>query len=598
MTSSKERGEFSYRIILIAVILLLIIIAIIILLRRPPRPVANIPPVADFTWSAGGLTADNVEPIENEAVQFIDNSYDPDGHIVSWLWDFGDNSYSTERNPSHVYAEAGEYRVTLRVTDNAGGEGSRTKTIRVRPSGFPRAFFTFHPPNPTILDTVQFIDNSYDPDGQIVSWLWDFGDGSFSTSQNPSHIFQADGTYTVRLTVTDNDGKSSTFERTVAVSPPPPGSIFIIYWDMGIGEGLSDPMRYGHPNNGRHLVLSEIYEGCGCDPNRSWMFEYTNIAGGWAGFYCEFRAGPTDISDYENLVFWVRGKEGDEDFEIIVEDNVGAGGKVRISDYARVTKSWQRVVIPLRAFGEGLSSIRIPWNIAFSDGVTGKNVTVYIDYVLLVRKVVVGRPPVASFTYTPAAPTTEDNIRFTDNSYDPDGHIVSWFWQFGDGTTSSERNPTKRYSAPGTYTVTLTVTDNSGNSSSKSVSITVTAPSGPPPPGPTPPPPPAPGEITLTGMRDLSIPINGSSTVTQVALTNGTGQVKTLRVVCDAWDVSGGKLWSNIYTEARERVFVDGVAYPLTVGPGETKYLRVTVGTTSSASVGDSFILHLAVEDW
>ena len=507
-----ERGELDYRMILLVAILLIVIITIIILLRpRPPERV-NIPPVADFVWSVGGLTGDNVEPIENESVQFIDNSHDPDGHIVSWLWDFGD--------------------------------------------------------------------------------------GSFSTSQNPSHIFQADGTYRVRLTVTDNDGKSSTFEITVVVSPPSPGSIFIIYWDMGVGEGLSDPMRYGHPNNGRHLVLSEVYGGCGCDPNRSWMFEHTNITGGWAGFYCEFKAGPTDISDYENLVFWVRGKEGDEDFEIIVEDNVGTGGKVRISSYARVTKSWQRVTIPLRAFGEDLSSIRIPWNIAFSDGVTGKNATVYIDYVLLVRKVVVGRPPVVSFTFSPPSPAVGETVEFTDNSHDPDGTVVSWSWSFGDGTTSSERNPSKVYSKPGSYTVTLTVTDNSGNSSSKSVSITVTAPSGPSPPGPPPPPPPAPGNITLTGMQDLSIPIIGSSTVTQVALTNGTGQTKTLRVVCDAWDVSGGKLWSNIYTETRQRVFVDGVAYPLTVSPGETKYLRVTVGTTPSASVGDSFILHLAVEDW
>jgi PKD repeat protein len=81
--------------------------------------------------------------------------------------------------------------------------------------------------------------------------------------------------------------------------------------------------------------------------------------------------------------------------------------------------------------------------------------------------------PVASFTYAPTNPTTADTIQFIDQSYDPDGNITAWHWDFGDGTTSNAQNPTHRYSQAGTYTVTLTVTDNDGNTNSTSKTIIV-----------------------------------------------------------------------------------------------------------------------------
>jgi PKD repeat protein len=69
--------------------------------------------------------------------------------------------------------------------------------------------------------TVTFTDLSYDPDGYIASWLWDFGDGTTSTTQNPVHTYAVDGTYTVSLTVTDNEGASSTKTVMVLVGTAP-----------------------------------------------------------------------------------------------------------------------------------------------------------------------------------------------------------------------------------------------------------------------------------------------------------------------------------------------------------------------------------------
>ena len=83
------------------------------------------------------------------------------------------------------------------------------------------------------------------------------------------------------------------------------------------------------------------------------------------------------------------------------------------------------------------------------------------------------RPPLADFGFTPERPTDLDTIRFDDRSSDPDGEIVAWHWDFGDGTTSMEQNPAHRYSDDGRYRVKLTVRDNEGAEAGKALEIAV-----------------------------------------------------------------------------------------------------------------------------
>src|SRR5204862_5675323 len=124
---------------------------------------------------------------------------------------------STAANPSHTYAGGGSYTVTLTVTDNQGAASAPTsRTVGVTPPNqAPTASFT---PCCNAL-TCNFTSTSSDPDGSIASYSWTFGDGATSTLQNPSHTYAAGGSYTVTLTVTDNQGASSTpFSRSVTVS--------------------------------------------------------------------------------------------------------------------------------------------------------------------------------------------------------------------------------------------------------------------------------------------------------------------------------------------------------------------------------------------
>jgi PKD repeat protein/subtilisin family serine protease len=179
------------------------------------QPLANQPPVARFTYSPAN-------PLVNQWVTFdATSSYDPDGSIVSYSWDFGDGATATGSRVTKRYSAAGTYTVTLTVTDNRGATNSASQMLTVTsPNQPPVASFTFSPANPNPGDTVTFdASASSDPDGSIVSYSWNFGDGNTGSGVTASHVYSAAGTYTVTLTVTDNQGATSTAQKTIQVGP-------------------------------------------------------------------------------------------------------------------------------------------------------------------------------------------------------------------------------------------------------------------------------------------------------------------------------------------------------------------------------------------
>jgi PKD repeat protein len=166
----------------------------------------NAPPTAAFTPPSC---------IANQPCQFTDGSSDSDGNVVAWTWEFGDGGTANDRNPAHTYATAGTYNVKLTVRDDDGATNTVTNSVTV--NGPPTAAFT----NAACSAGVpcQFTDASTD-DGSIVAWNWDFGDFSPpSNEQNPTHIYivGAGFTYQVALTVTDNQGLTSSVTQGVTV---------------------------------------------------------------------------------------------------------------------------------------------------------------------------------------------------------------------------------------------------------------------------------------------------------------------------------------------------------------------------------------------
>ncbi len=237
-----------------------------------PPPPSPTPPVANFTANPSSGPA----PL---AVNFTDTST---GTPTAWSWNFGDGATSTLKNPSHTYNAAGTYNVTLTVSNPGGSNGtSKTITALTPPPAAPVAGFSANPSSGQAPLTVNFTDTST---GSPTSWSWNFGDGVFSTSRNPSHTYNAAGTYNITLTASNAAGPSSTTKTVTATAPPPPNCSFSI-----------SPTSRTFSLNGGYSGVS-VYAASGCTwtakSNASWISIISGGAGSGNGtvFYALPRA--------------------------------------------------------------------------------------------------------------------------------------------------------------------------------------------------------------------------------------------------------------------------------------------------------------------
>lgn len=191
---------------------------------------ANNPPTATFTHTPA-------QPHVNDQITFdASSSHDTDGEIVSYAWDWDNNGAFDDpvytATEYHLWTTPGTYPVTLKVTDDNGGINTTTQTIIItepsQPSTNrpPLADFSYIPQDPTDLDLISFRDLSTDPDGWVVDWLWNFGDGATSTNQHPGHHYTTNGIYTIRLTVTDDMDATHTITQDITVLNVPPTASF------------------------------------------------------------------------------------------------------------------------------------------------------------------------------------------------------------------------------------------------------------------------------------------------------------------------------------------------------------------------------------
>lgn len=182
-----------------------------------PKLSATITVNSNFLVADGAAIQFNVTRLDS--LSFVDESADSDGTVTGREWDFGDGKESFEAHATHTYGSLGSFAPMLTVTDNDGGlNRSLVATIRV---------IDVPPRVPTILvgsahqfTPLEFSAEASDPDGQIVAYSWDFGDGNGSSLATPTHTYSQMGNYQVSLVVTDDNGSTSRASMPVSVGKP------------------------------------------------------------------------------------------------------------------------------------------------------------------------------------------------------------------------------------------------------------------------------------------------------------------------------------------------------------------------------------------
>jgi len=338
----------------------------------------NIPPIANFTYSPSS-------PTDLDVIQFTDTSTDHDGVVVNWTWDFDDGNISHLQNPTHQYADDGTYLVNLTVTDNDYEYDSLNRLITV--TNVPPVADANGPYTGYIYQLIQFDGSgSYDLDGTIVSYDWNFGDGHTSTGVKPTHGYASDGIFIVTLTVEDDDGDTDTnYSATVIYTHqyPPVADA------DGPYEGIvGEPIQfYGSATGG-----SKPY---------SW---YWNFGDGYS-------------SSLQNPIY-TYGETGVYTVVLTVTDD----------------------------------------NDNSDDDTT--TATIYPENVLLAD----AGGPYSGFV--------NESVQFYGNAVGGEPPY-SWYWDFENGNTSALQNPTHIYDKVGEYDVILTVTDDFGQTDNDMASVTI-----------------------------------------------------------------------------------------------------------------------------
>ena len=448
--------------------------------------VLNRPPIVIFTESTEIVYT-------GEAITFnASDSYDSDGSIVSYFWDFGDETNATGVTTEHSYPLEGDYTVTLTVTDDddATNSTSASKTVLNRP---PVAVFTESAENVYTNETIYFnASDSHDSDGNITSYFWEFGDGTNDTGVVVEHAYADDGNYTVTLTVTDDDGATGTATATKTVQNRPPVAIFTESAETAyVGEAIT-------------FNASDSYDLDGTITSYFWDFgDGTNTTGVIVNHAYDIIQHNYIIYIY-NGTFTVTLTVTDDDGT----SNSSSSTKTILTNeppVALFTASAETVYTGEVTTFNASDSYDPDGNIAsyfwdFGDRTNATGVTVdhaYADHDVYtvtlfvtddagetasksVVKTVSNRPPIALFTQNATTVDIDELIRFdASSSYDADGSIFSYFWDFGDGTNVTMAVVLDHiYNENGNYTATLTVTDDDGASSSYSATITVNASSG------------------------------------------------------------------------------------------------------------------------
>ena len=316
--------------------------------------------------------------------------------------------------------------------------------------------------------TCAFTDASTDPDGTVAAWSWSFGDGSSSTDRNPSHTYPGAGTYPVTLTVTDDKGATNQKSASVTVAattpppPPPPSAITL----TATGSSTATTQTMSLKWKGARGTTVDIYRNGlflrntandGSDSNGR------TYSGGATYRFKVCETGSTTCSNLATVQFGT----GSQPPNVAPKAGFASSCVDLSCSFTDASADWDGSVTAWSwDLGDNTGSSTLPSpSYTYSAGgsypvrltVTDNSgaVATVTKSITVVAPPPSNTPPNAAFSASCIGLTCS----FTDESTDADGAVTGWSWDFGDGSSSTERNPSHAYAAGGDFQVTLTVTD-------------------------------------------------------------------------------------------------------------------------------------------
>ncbi|MEM8907591.1 MAG: PKD domain-containing protein, partial [Bacteroidota bacterium] len=404
-----------------------------IFLRKPDNSSVN-PPAPAFTANLNS----GCVPV---TIEFVDQSSES---TTAWDWSFpgGTPSVAFVQNPIITYATGGSYPVTLEVS-NSAGTNSITQNNFVVVEDTPATDFAF-----SVADLAAFF---YNATTNADSYFWDFGDNQNSTEENPSHVYESDGTYQVVLTASNDCG---TFVRTKQVTISagvitPPTAGFTSSMQQGC-SGLE--IQFNNQSSGNATNWSWSFPGG--TPNASTeqhpIVSYP-IPGNYSVILVASNTAGTNTfiqTDYVQI----------EDVPHVAFDPIVSSSMVSFSNLSTdaTTYSWN--------FGDGhTSELTNPVHTYTEDGtylvtLTASNACGSIE---AGESVQILTAPTAGFSVASQSGCAPFTAQFGNQS---SANTTNWAWSFPGGTPNSSTvpNPSVSYEEAGAYTVILVVSNDAG----------------------------------------------------------------------------------------------------------------------------------------
>lgn len=387
-----------------------------------------------------------------ENIEFTDESTVSSGSITGWLWDFGDGNTSAFQNPSNSYALEGDYDVELTVYHSSGCDTSVTVMIGVHK---PVADFSFI--KGCLSDTTYFTDESVSNASLIVSWTWDFGDGNYSSLQNPGHAFNSSGSFNIKLKVMNNLGCLDSLTTLIQINDLPiadfgftgnctntvinftdlsvPGNVPINSWEWDFGDGgTSNAQNPDHmyTDADTYEVTLIVINDEGCTDTIIKPVEVDSVP------VADFTYTPACVG--QKTYF----------FDQSVPNSDSISEWIWVID-GNITITKQDISFTFDSPG----SFSVNLTVINSNGCTdSKEVMVNVDY-----------PPISGFSSDQVC--FGDSTHFTNTTVTQGVPISSWLWDFDDppsglNNSSNLQDPVHYYTSQGNYDPFLVATNTHG----------------------------------------------------------------------------------------------------------------------------------------